>query len=236
MNLILFPDRQDAYLLPPGDPRGKHLREVLRVKAGQQVLIGAVNGPQAWALVDETAGGGYALTPCWEPWTTPRPLTVLVGLPRPQTARRVLFEAACQGVTQLAFFQSIRGEPSYASSNLWKSGEWQRHLYQGAEQAAQTSIPEVHHFPSLREALEGLAFTGLALDVYEAVGPLSQMLAAAPREAGLAIGAERGWSAPERDELRGHGIRLAGLGQRVLKVETAFTAALSLLRAHRGEL
>ena len=47
----------------------------------------------------------------------------------------------------------------------------------------------------------------------------------------LAIGSERGWSAKERDQFRGHGFRLAHLGQRPLRTETAAIASVSIVAA-----
>src|SRR5690606_26833299 len=113
----------------------------------------------------------------WEAQEPPQPLPlrVLVGLPRPQTARRILFEAAVLGVSQLDFFQAQKGEPSYAQSSLWHSGQWQERLWQGAEQACVTTLPAVNHFKSLADALaapQQLAEVRLALDIYEAVAPL----------------------------------------------------------------
>jgi len=74
----------------------------------------------------------------------------------------------------------------------------------------------------------------LALDVYEAGAPLSQ-LAPAAGPVVLALGPERGWSPDERTQLRAAGFTLAHLGSRVLRVETALVAALSVLLARRGE-
>jgi RsmE family RNA methyltransferase len=45
----------------------------------------------------------------------------------------------------------------------------------------------------------------------------------------LAVGAERGWSGDEREQLRANGFTLKHLGQRVLRVETAVVAALGIL-------
>jgi RsmE family RNA methyltransferase len=161
-------------------------------------------------------------------------------MPRPQTARDLLREGAAFGIAALHFFNAEKGEPSYAGSSLWKSGEWQQRLREGAAQAFATRVPEVARHDSLAACIRNLnteappAAPRLALDVYEAGAPLSQLAPAAGAVV-LALGPERGWSPAERTQLRAAGFALAHLGPRVLRVETALVAGLSVLLARRGE-
>jgi RsmE family RNA methyltransferase len=248
MNLILFDEQLDAYRLLPGDPNRQHIEGVLRMSPGDSLYVGAVNGPRALAKITaeaEAGDGAWVLKPQWEPQVVqPLPLTLLCGLPRPQTARRVLFSAACLGAARLIFFAAEKAEPSYRSSKLWQTQQWRRHLKEGAEQAFHTSLPELAHADSLQHALALLAaqrtclehaaaIRCIALDVYEGTSGLSQALGA-PGGVTLAVGAERGWSAGERDQLREHGFELAHLGQRVLRVETALVAASALASSALG--
>lgn len=243
MNLILVDEARDLLTWPWDDPRACHVREVLRMKPGDSFFIGVPNGPLGkarWLTSDaDTPATQMQLAVTWEHSPTPAPpLILLVGLPRPQTARRILFEAAVFGIRELAFFQSTRGEPSYAQSSLWSSDEWQRILHRGAEQAFATTLPEVSHHDSLGKALASITtptdWDRLALDVYEAEGSLSSLLQGTG--AILALGAERGWAPGERHTLREADYQLAGLGNRVLRTETACVAALSLSLAHLGTM
>ena len=241
MNLILFETAADAAHLAPGDARTRHIREVLRMTPGDELFVGVVNGPRGRATLADDVGGGLRLAVQWEDKIDPpRPFWILAGMPRPQTARDLLREAATMGVTALHFFNAEKGEPSYAQSTLWSSDEWRQRLREGAAQAFATTVPAVARHESLREALETLLAaapgdsTRLALDVYEAGAPLSHFAPAAGSVV-LALGAERGWSAGERDILRASQFQLAHLGPRVLRSETALIAGLSVLLAKRGE-
>jgi RsmE family RNA methyltransferase len=241
MNLILFETAAEAACLAPDDPRAVHIRTVLRLKAGDKLFVGVVNGPRGHATIAADDHEGVRLEIKWEEKTElPRPFWILAGMPRPQTARDLLREAATFGVSALHFFNADKGEPSYADSTLWKTGEWARRLREGAAQAFATNIPAVTQNSSLREALEKIASSApgdaarIALDVYEAGAPLSQ-IAPARGPVVLALGAERGWSADERILLRENGFQLAHLGPRVLRTETALVAGLSVLLARRGE-
>lgn len=206
--------------------------EILHRNVGESVDAGIVNGARGKATLvslDEAALT-LAFAPT-HPASPPVPITLLVGLPRPQTARDILRDATTLGVGEIHFVRAEKSEASYAQSTLWSSGEWRRHVLAGAEQAFDSRIPDVTHGRSLGEALAA-AGSGqrLAVDNYEATGALSELAPIAP-EVTMAIGPERGWSAADRASLRAHGFQLLHLGARVLRTETACIAALSLIRA-----
>jgi len=241
MNLVLFETSAEAARLTPADPRARHIREVLRMKPGDKLFVGVVNGPRGQAVIAEDGRDEMRLEVKWEnAIDRPRPFWLLVGMPRPQTARDVLRESAAFGVAALHFFNVEKGEPSYANSALWKTNEWRQRLLDGAAQAFATNVPAVARQESLPAALEKISAdtpkntARIALDVYEAGAPLSK-LAPASGPVVLALGAERGWSADERKLLREAGFALAHLGPRVLRTETALVAGLSVLLAKRGE-
>ena len=241
MNLVLFESAAEAACLTPDDARARHIREVLRMRPGDTLFVGVVNGPRGKATLATDDRDGMRLVIEWEKQVEPaRPFWILAGLPRPQTARDLLREAATLGVAALHFFPAEKGEPSYAQSTLWKTDEWKQRLREGAAQAFATRVPEVVRHESLRAAVEIMAGAApkeaarLALDVYEAGAPLSK-LSPAEGPVVLALGAERGWSAEERNVLRENKFVLAHLSPRVLSTETALVAGLSVLLAKRGE-
>ena len=108
----------------------------------------------------------------------------------------------------------------------------------GLEQSFATQLPELFVHANLTEALTALESVEqtLALDNYEAAKPLDQQLGfgAQNTSLALAIGPERGWTSEEREQLRANGWQFAHLGPRVLRVETASVAAVSLAAARRG--
>ena len=232
MNLILFDKPFDEQQLASEDPRAKHIRETLRADVGTLVFLGFTNGPRVRArVVDLPADGSVALQVVGsEAAPESLPLGLLVGLPRPHSARKVLFESACLGVRQIHFFEAERGEPSYARSSLWTTDEWRDRLRLGVEQSFATHLPEVAVYPDLQTALNNFYQTPLriALDNYEAAQSLQESLSENVSPAALALGPERGWSPNERDALRRNGWQLAHLGPRVLRIETAVVAAVSV--------
>lgn len=213
--------------------------QVLRREPGDKFDCGQINGPRGQGTLVALGAEALTLSFVWGAAPPPAdPITLLVGLPRPQTARDILRDATALGVADMHFVVTEKSEPSYARSTLWTSGEWRQRLITGAEQAFCTRLPEVTHGQSLAAALQALPteITRLALDNYEAVTALSALPLSSTAPVALALGPERGWTAGDRAELRAAGFVLVHLGSRVLRTETAVIAALTLLKAARGSL
>jgi RsmE family RNA methyltransferase len=256
VNLILFEPAETVQPLARSDPRAEHLLRVLRRRPGDTFDAGLVNGPRGKGTLVAVGDAALTLAFAWgaEPPPLP-PLTLIVGLPRPQTARDILRDATSLGVAAMHFVATERSEPSYARATLWTSGEWRRQLLAGAAQAFDTRLPAVTHDRSLLEAVAALPVgpVRLALDHYEASEALGtcNLLGYFPSETArpkcnplgytsaeqgvvLAFGPERGWGAADRAVLRGAGFALVHLGTRVLRTEAAVTAALAIVRIKLG--
>ncbi len=243
MNLILFEPDEIGHPLPRGDARAGHLLRVLRRREGDTFDAGLINGPRGKGTLTAIGPDALTLAFAWDAAPPPLdPITLIIGLPRPQTARDILRDATSLGVAAMHFVTTDKGEPGYGRSTLWTGNEWRRHLISGAEQAFDTRLPEVTHGRSLLEVVASLPDRAIrvALDHYEASEALARCrlpddTAGASRpELVLAFGPERGWSNAERAALRGSGFVLAHLGSRVLRTETAVVVAVALVKAMRG--
>ena len=238
MNLILFREEELEEPLPRDDPRATHIEDVLHCGPGDSFDVGVVNGLRGKAIIQAIGDTEILLAFSLEQETAPLfPLTLVVGLARPQTCRDILREATSLGIGGICFVTTDRGERAYRHSRIWKKGNFDRYLIAGAEQAFATRLPTVSLYGSLDECLHSLAQEAgpadrLALDNYEATLPLRSYTPCAP-SCILAIGAERGWSAKERSQLKARGFALASLGSRVLRTETACIAGIALVLARR---
>jgi RsmE family RNA methyltransferase len=229
--LVLITPDEAAAGLPADDARARHLRETVGLAVGGTFHVGIENGLRGIATITALAPK-LTFAVAWEKSPQARlPLTVLVGLPRPQTAKKVLHDLASLGAARIIFFESAKGDPGYLTSSLWKDGEWREHVLKGAEQACSTLVPEVTRVGSLAEALVGLDANAwkLALDPYEATG--APELSTSAKAAVLAIGPERGFAETERATLRAAGFGFAHLGDRILRVEAAALVGGALMLA-----
>lgn len=242
MNLILFTHAETGEPLARSDPRALHLLSVLRRGIGDTFDAGLINGPRGKATLAAVEPDFLRLTFAWEAAPAPLdPLTLILGLPRPQTARDLLREATTLGATTLHFASTARSDPNYAAATLWSAGEWRRHCLLGAEQAFDTRIPEVTWTHSLESTLASLPanLVRIALDNYESPCALGQSPALANGSltaVALALGPERGWHDTDRRLLRAAGFSFAHLGSRVLRAETAMVAAVAVLRTRQGRM
>jgi RsmE family RNA methyltransferase len=235
VNIILFEPSEISLPLPLDDRRTRHVIDVLRLGVGATFDAGMIEGPRGNAKIVGLDAAGMRLEFVWGEEPPPLdPITLVLGLPRPQTARKVLEEATALGVAEMHFVIAERGEPGYARSKLWTTEEWSRHLIDGAAQAFSTRLPRVTSGRQLKDLVGALppGGTRLALDNYEGAARLSEAVLSAPVV--LALGPERGWSANEREALRQSGFEIVHLGERVLRLETACVAAISIVKAKLG--
>ena len=231
VNIILFEESELDAPFSISDPRMVHLLDVLRRQPGDETDVGLVNGPRGKAVLRSASEDSVVLEFNWKEEPEPLlPIDMIVGLSRPQTSRKILQEATSLGVRRIHFVATDRGERSYATSKLWTTDEWRQCIRLGVEQAFSTRFPEVRFGGTLAESIEAFGDVPrrICMDNYEA--PLSLLEAAVGHEVFvLAVGSERGWSAAERDQFRHHGFRLAHLGGRPLRTETAAIAAISIV-------
>ena len=236
MNIVLFEADEVYRPLDRQDTRAEHILNVLRREIGDTFDAGVINGPRGKARVERIDKDNLILEFELNETDPPLyPIELIVGLSRPQTNRRILREATSLGVRRLSFVQTDRSEPSYAESRLWSSGEWKRHVLDGAAQAFATRIPEVYFGKALKGSIAGLesGLERIALDNYESHIHLLDMGMEYSKIV-LAVGSERGWSGDERNTLRTNGFNLAHLGPRPLRTEAAVVAGLSMIAGRIG--
>jgi len=230
VNLVLINKKESIDGIPIEDPRAIHLTQTVGLQAGKTFFVGIKNGFRGLATIQEI-NQRLIFTVEWEKEQQARlPLELIVGLPRPQTAKKILYDAASLGINKIIFFVSEKGDPGYLSSSLWKNNEWEEFVLRGSEQACSCQIPEVIHVSSIKEGIKLLHPKSwrVCLDPYTAKEPLKTNVVKFSFGT-LAIGPERGWSDDERSILENHEFFFYHLGDRILRVETACTAGSILM-------
>lgn len=248
MNLILFDKEELNRELPYGDPRAVHMGRILKLDEGDEFLAGVIGGPKGRGrlLSRESRGWRIGFTPLGE--SPPlHPLTLVLGCPRPPTARRILKDMCSMGLKEIRVCSTDLNEDSYLGAKFWREGLWKAALRDGAMQSAATLLSGVKTAPTLQGVLDDLprgpGIRRIALECDSRVSP------PAPRgadisaaggagvsgdEAVLAVGPERGWSHRERGILAEHGFTPVRLGERILRTETACAAGAGLMLLQLG--
>ena len=252
MNICLFSKEEISHPLPLRDERAQHIIKVLHKKAGENFTAGIVGGASGTAVIREindqgitfdfTAGGdGKPLTK----------LEMIIGFPRPIQLKRLLRDIAALGVGRVHLTGTDLGEKSYMHSNLVERGSAYQMLLDGTVQAGSTHVPELCLYKTLDECLEavtageaGTAASAGVLLALDNINP-SARLADAVKQAGsvgavegsrviAAIGSERGWTDRERRLLETKGFVRCGMGERIMRTETAATVAGSIILSELG--
>jgi RsmE family RNA methyltransferase len=234
LNIVLFEPGEWRHPLPAADVRAVHLLEILKLLPGDRFAAGEVG--RLVGTLDYLGADREGLKFGNPDWTDePPPLTrvvLLIGTPRPPTARRLLKDLTTLGAAELHFVATDLGDKSYLQSTLW-NGDYRKNLREGASQARTTLFPLVERHQNLRSALASVETNpGTKVWFDEGGEPWDSHPSHGKARSGgtlwLALGPERGWSPAERTLLSDRGWSVAGLGPRVLRTETACALALGV--------
>jgi 16S rRNA (uracil1498-N3)-methyltransferase len=216
----------------------RHLREVLRLKAGDEVQVFDGAGREFRAVVSQARRefAELELRDEIEPLKpeSPLQLTLAVALLKGEK-----FDLVVQKGTELGVDRFIPLVTRYADIRLRDESDaakrvtrWQRIALEAAKQCGRSVVPEIKtpvSFDALiREENSCLMFSerdGQALNTDLRTQSLTAI-----------VGSEGGWSDEELDQARAAGVQIATLGGRVLRAETAAIAAAVLLQHLYGDL
>ena len=213
----------------------RHLREVLRLKPGDEVSVFNGEGKEYRAQVVQ-ARREFAELELGEEITTARPesplhLTLAVALLKGEK-----FDLVVQKATELGVNKIVPLMTRYADIKLRDESDatkrvarWQRIALEAAKQSGRAVVPKVEKptpFASVlsnpcllfseREGGHGLERIGNPITVI--------------------IGSEGGWADEELDQARAAGAQIVTLGGRILRAETAAITAAALLQHRFGDL
>lgn len=234
MNLLLLTpqDCPQANIAHLTGRRLQHVLEVHQAKIGQKLRVGMVNGLMGEAeithLDKQLLQLDFVLN---ESPPAKLPLTLLLALPRPKMLKRILQTVATMGVQRLVLMNSYRVEKSFWDSPFLQPHAIEEELILGLEQGKDTVLPQVmiekRFKPFVEDRLPELSANSLRLVAH----PIAEQ--SCPRDVQqavtLAIGCEGGFIPYEVNLLAEHGFTPVGLGERILRVETAVTALIARL-------
>ena len=251
--------------LPFDDKRAEHILKVLHKGQGDSFtagLIGAASGTAIITRLDLQAKRIYFTFTASGDGKPLNPLKMIVGFPRPIQLRRLLRDIAALGVSQLHLTGTELGEKSYMQSDLAQPQKVRELLLEGTVQAGSTHVPEVFIHKTLEECLgtlrqaqgpqmqaqgpqdilvpepvEGQLRSHLiCLDNVKPACPLGDLQFSTDQPVVAAIGSERGWTDKERKLMEDAGFIRCGMGNRIMRTETAATVAAAIILNSMGVL
>ncbi|MDF7823936.1 RsmE family RNA methyltransferase [Pontiellaceae bacterium B12227] len=243
MNLIILQasevDEHGRVMLT--DERARHIRKVLKPEVGKQLRVGLLNGPLGTGTVQALENQRVELNCSFENTLPPKPKTdLLLAMPRPKVLKRMWAQLAALGVGRIVLLRAEKVERYYFDSHVIDPAFYTKHLIEGLQQARCTHLPKVQVEPLFKPYVEDrLApeFSNHWKLLADPSGekrigdcpPLEQ-----DRRILLAIGPEGGWTPYELDLLKERNFELIGMGDRILRTDTATMGLLSVLNELSG--
>jgi len=229
------------------EEESKHLRDVLRLRAGDGAQVFDGEGREFACVVSGVGGRGEGarleVRGAVEPPSPESPLglTLAVALLKGEKFDLVVQKATELGATRVAPVETKRSDVRLRdeSSGSKRVERWRRLALEAAKQSGRARVPAVE------EPAPFAAFVGRAPREHEARAlfaegggaPLDSLTTAGRPPAVVAlVGPEGGWEEEEIELARAHGWRIITLGGRTLRAETAAITVCALLQNLFGDL
>ena len=238
MNLILLlpEDFVSESVVLLKDYRAQHIQTVLKAEAGKILQVGILNGALGTGSILSIKPNEVSLECIFQKEVLPRPkLDLILAMPRPKVLKRLWAQITALGVNRLVLINATKVERFYFDSHVIDPTFYTPLLIEGLQQARCTHLPEVsieQQFKPFVEDQISTLFSNQPKFLADPAGKkkINQLSLEETRPV-LAIGPEGGWTSYERTLLQEHGFKLVGLGNRILRTDTACIALLSLFNS-----
>ena len=216
--------------------------KVLRLKAGEQVLLCDGRGKECVCTVSDASSSAISLVLENTRESKSEPVvavSVYMAFPKADKLEHVIQKATELGAYEIVAFPSARCVSKPDEKSLSKKKErWQKIAASAAEQSGRGRIPQVIVLGSYKEALARGANADKAILFYE--NERATTLKMAIEESGyqtvaILTGPEGGLEEREVEQAKDAGFHICTLGSRILRCETAPLCALSAIMYATGE-
>lgn len=220
-----------------GPQESHHLVNVLRLSVGSEVEVFDGSGNAARARVSEVSPGAATLEIQRPLPSQESPLELWVAVCPPKGERmatlvRQLTELGIRALIPMVSDHSTAHDKTTQS----RRARWSKIALEACKQSGRSRVPEIADARDTLSLLESWGSVVLVADRGESARSLPDISESATRPLLLAIGPEGGFSEPERRRMAEGNAVIFGLGPRVLRIETAAVAAVSLIQARYGDL
>ncbi len=238
MNLIILqPLEVDAKLRAVvTGARAHHIRKVLKAEVGKILRIGLLDGPLGTGTVVALDQQQVELRCVFEEAPPPPQIDVLLAMPRPKVLKRMWAQLAALGVGRIVLLRAEKVERYYFDSHVIDPDFYNKQLIEGLQQARCTQLPEVQIEPLFKPFVEDRLESEFSNHWKLLADPAGEKRLndvfkslEAPRRILLAVGPEGGWTTYELEMLIERGFKLFGMGNRILRTDTATIGLLSVL-------
>jgi 16S rRNA (uracil1498-N3)-methyltransferase len=240
VRFFVSPAEMEAERITLTGENAQHAK-VLRLKAGEQILVCDGEGYECLCTVEEMDRGQLTVAVQMRRESTTEPavrVSVYMAFPKADKLEHVIQKATELGAYEIVAFPSARCISKPDEKSLGKKLErWQKIAASAAEQSGRGRIPQVLVLSSYKAALERATLADKALLFYEneRATTLKMALAGEYHSVSLLSGPEGGLEEAEVKQALDAGLQVCTLGSRILRCETAPLCALSAVMYDAGE-
>jgi 16S rRNA (uracil1498-N3)-methyltransferase len=222
----------------------RHLRDVLRLKAGDEVFVFDGAGKEFRCTIDSARRDQAFLSQCHEIAPThpesPLQLTLAVALLKGEKFDLVVQKTTELGVAEIVPVMTRNADIHLRDANDAEKrvNRWRRIAIEAAKQCGRAVVPTIPlpiSFESLMQDQNSLARFMFSERAGVSLDPGFSQLTT-PGDVIALIGSEGGWTDQELASASTAGWQLITLGGRVLRAETAAIAVTALLQNKWGDL
>ena len=215
-----------------------HLRNVLRMKKGEEVWVSDGSTKEYHCVIEEYPEDGVCLHIQYvqEPeYELPGRIVLFQGLPKADKLELVIQKAVELGASQVVIVQTKRCVARLDEEKAKKKlPHWRKIALSAAEQSRRLKVPEIGPVLSMQEALTLAGKLDMLLIPYELERGMEKtrqiLREISPGQSiGIFIGPEGGFEESEIAMAKAAGACPISLGRRILRTETAGLAILSVL-------
>ena len=219
-------------------PDVNHIRNVLRMRAGEELLAADGQGSEYRCILRELQDSEIRAEICRKlsgSAELPSRITLFQGLPKSDKMDLIIQKCVELGVFRIVPVTTKRTVVKLdAKKEESRSKRWTAVSDSAAKQSGRGIIPEISGVQSFREAVEEAGELDVCLIPYEKAENMArtrEILSGIPAGAsiGVFIGPEGGFEEEEVREAMEAGARPITLGRRILRTETAGMAVLAML-------
>jgi len=221
----------------------KHIRRVLRLKAGDEIIVFDSLGKEyEGTIIEETTSSVVIKIQniFLSKRDSPLDVTLAQSLLKGEKMDYLIQKATELGVKEIIPFFSSRSVPLLEKSGrLKRHHRWGRIAIEASKQCGRGVVPKIESLQDYSEMLQLASPGSLRLILWEREGgQLKEVLERSKEKTRIffIIGPEGGFSQEEVEEAKRAGFIPVTLGRRILRAETASLCLLSILQYEKGDI
>lgn len=212
--------------------RAADLIKAHELKEGLNISVLVVGGLRGKASVQKASNQELVLEiHLTETSLAKNPITLIVGLCRPQSVKKVIAAAMAYGVQDLEFVRTANTEKSYLDSKIWNPENLKNEVTLAMAQTGDSIAVKINRHQKFLPFLDTLAsregFTSATKRLADGRATSVLNCGELASYSYLAIGPEKGWTEYEIEQFSGLGFQSFSMGPRMMRIEHAVGLGLA---------